>query len=270
MSGFSEDWLDCRESVDLRSRHRRLLDLLASHLRDRPVKVLDLGAGTGSNLRALAPFLGAEQKWTLVDNDTKLLLSALEKLNARHAQTWEAMVGESRLEITLCERDLARAFSTDELRGFSVVTASALFDLYSKEAILALVDSLADLNIGFYTALTYNGSQSWEPSHAADEEMLRAFLLHQKRDKGLGAAAGPDATALLAEKFATKGYVVDIAQSPWILDLGDRKLLQSLEAGMLQAVDETGEVSAEIMADWISVRRTRAIVGHTDLLAWPA
>jgi hypothetical protein len=269
MSGFSEDWLDFREPVDHRSRDLRLPGLLAFHMRGRPARILDLGAGTGSNLRALAPFLGPEQEWTLYDHDVKLLQAALRKLNAKRGAAWETMIEDNRVQITPRQRNLAQGLSLDELQGFSLVTASALFDLYSKEAILALVDSLAELNIGFYTALTYNGAQTWEPPHPADKAMLRAFLMHQKRDKGLGPAAGPDATTFLAEAFAAKGYVVETADSPWVLDQADSQVLQMLALGMLQAVQETGEVPRDVMAQWLAFERTGATVGHTDLLAWP-
>ena len=269
MSGFSEDWLDYREPVDRRSRDQGLLGLLSARLSGKPVRVLDLGAGTGSNLRALAPFLGEDQKWTLVDNDLKLLLSAIRKLNAKRISSWEAMIEDSGLQIALIERNLACPLRADELQGFSLVTASALFDLYSKEAIKDLVDSLAELNIGFYTSLTYNGLQSWEPSHNADDEIIKAFLLHQQRDKGFGPAAGSNATAVLIEAFTARGYIVETADSPWILGTADIELLKLLESGIVQAVRETDEVSTKTLDDWKSIERTRAMVGHTDLIAWP-
>src|SRR5215510_5410508 len=81
MSGFSADWLDLREPADHRSRNRKLALALAKHFDGwRPITVVDLGSGTGSNLRATAPLLGPEQHWTLVDIDTGLLDAAVERL----------------------------------------------------------------------------------------------------------------------------------------------------------------------------------------------
>ena len=37
------------------------------------MRVLDLGAGTGANLRATAPLIEAPQHWVLADNDVELL-----------------------------------------------------------------------------------------------------------------------------------------------------------------------------------------------------
>jgi hypothetical protein len=63
MSGFSAQWLDLREPVDHRSRNVELGRRLARHFEGwRPITVVDLGCGTGSNLRATAPrcFAGPE------------------------------------------------------------------------------------------------------------------------------------------------------------------------------------------------------------------
>ena len=55
MSDFSAAWLDLREPVDHRSRNRKLERALAKHFDGwRPITVVDLGCGTGSNLRAIA------------------------------------------------------------------------------------------------------------------------------------------------------------------------------------------------------------------------
>ena len=58
MSAFPADWLDLREPVDHRSRNQALAQALARHFDGwRPLTVVDLGCGTGSNLRATAPLL---------------------------------------------------------------------------------------------------------------------------------------------------------------------------------------------------------------------
>jgi SAM-dependent methyltransferase len=71
---FTSDWLALREPVDHRSRDADLVASLAKWWRSFPsYRVLDLGSGTGSNLRYLAPRLGEQQEWTLVDRDGALL-----------------------------------------------------------------------------------------------------------------------------------------------------------------------------------------------------
>src|ERR1700682_4004771 len=81
MSGFSPDWLALRETVDHRSRDQALLSKLAARFENRKdIFVVDLGAGAGSNLRAVAPALPARQRWILIDHDPALLAAAFEAI----------------------------------------------------------------------------------------------------------------------------------------------------------------------------------------------
>ena len=89
MSGFDPAWLDLREGADHRARNGDVLATCAAHFATRDhVRVVDLGCGSGSNLRALAPHLPVRQSWRLVDHDSILLDAARARL-ARWAETAE-------------------------------------------------------------------------------------------------------------------------------------------------------------------------------------
>jgi hypothetical protein len=80
MTGFAADWLALREPVDRCARSAPVLAAtrLWADRRATPgcaLRVVDLGAGTGGNLRCLAPYLSAPQAWTLVDDDPACWLS---------------------------------------------------------------------------------------------------------------------------------------------------------------------------------------------------
>ena len=71
---FSPDWLALREAADHRSRARPLVSRLRAAWRAHGwTRLVDLGSGTGSNLRYLAPRLPGRQEWTLIDHDARLL-----------------------------------------------------------------------------------------------------------------------------------------------------------------------------------------------------
>lgn len=276
MSGFSPEWLALREPADTRARDPDLLGALAESLAGRDsVDVVDLGCGTGANIRAIAPALGGTQRWTLVDYDATLLKSARAALLA-----WAddgSQVGPSIaltkagrvITVDFRQADLMQDLETVLGGGPDLVTASALFDLCSVDFIGRVARTVASEGAAFYTVLTYDGEQSWVPAHPADADMIAAFNEHQQIDKGFGSAAGPAAPAALALAFRQAGYQVVEASSPWVIDVGEKALLDALAGGFAGAVGEIGRVAPDVIANWRAARRDACVVGHIDTLALP-
>ncbi|MGE0626827.1 MAG: class I SAM-dependent methyltransferase [Hyphomicrobiaceae bacterium] len=274
---FSPQWLDLREPADHRARNDALARKLAVALdRTRAPSIVDLGCGTGSNLRALAPQLGQLQTWTLVDYDSTLLDAARKRL-AQWAERYETKGDELVLErsgqlitVRFRQADLVHGLDSAIGEAVDLVTAAALFDLCSANFIAEAAAAVADRTALFYTVLTYNGRQTWTPPHPADAEMLAAFNIDQQTDKGFGTAVGPDAAAELAKAFRRKGVHVMEAESPWALGTADAPLIAELARGCADAAAKTGRVADAIVDDWRSIDRRAAVVGHTDTLALPA
>ncbi|AWB22260.1 SAM-dependent methyltransferase [Methylobacterium currus] len=278
MSGFSPDWLALREPADHAARDAGLVSALARALPE-PVRAVDLGCGTGSNLRALAPHLGPRQDWVLVDHDPALLSAARLRL-AAWAEGTEAAGdglilhrGGARIAVRFRALDLAADPEAALVGRPDLVTAAALFDLASERWIAAVAEAVAGAGAVFYTALTYDGQERWAPPHPADAAIHAAFLAHQAGDKGFGPAAGPGATAALETAFRSHGYAVETAASPWRLGSDAAALRHPLAEGTARAAQETGRVGAAEAAAWMTARLapgTEAVIGHRDLLALPA
>jgi hypothetical protein len=79
--GFAADWLALREPFDLAARSFALARRLADRLPKRP-RLMDLGGGTGSMFRFLAPIIGRGQDWMLLDADDALLEDAFGRTSA--------------------------------------------------------------------------------------------------------------------------------------------------------------------------------------------
>jgi SAM-dependent methyltransferase len=277
MSGFDATWLDLREPVDHRSRSEDLAKMLAREYRSRNrIVVLDMGCGTGSNLRATASWLGPEQHWMLVDYDPRLLEAAQQRLSAwagkaeRRGGRLVLHKDGARITVELRRADLARDLDRVFAARPDIVTASALFDLASADFISEVAAEVVRCRAAFYTVLTYNGQQRWTPKHDADAAMASAFRAHQTRDKGFGDSAGPIAPALLSAAFDAAGYSVSEGDSAWRLEAGDEALIDGLVPGFVAAVRETALVPEEKIGAWLKVSRVGALVGHTDTLALPA
>lgn len=275
---FSAAWLALREPVDHRSVSVELRAAVARHFagRDR-IHLLDLGCGSGSNLRGLAPFLGPDQQWTLVDWSEELLAHARAALtdwadDARQdGETLLVVKGGRRISVDFMRADLARHAEHALDRSVDLVTAAAFFDLVSEDWIHAFCGALAVRKLPLYAVLTYDGRERWWPAHPADEAMLSAFHAHQRRDKGFGPAAGPDAADVLSRALVAQGFEVARAASPWITTRADASLVEELAAGAAGAVAETGLVPPEDVEAWLAARRVAHAceIGHLDVFAVP-
>ncbi|SFV32569.1 class I SAM-dependent methyltransferase [Hyphomicrobium facile] len=276
MSDFSPEWLDLREAADARARNASVANAVAARFALRgDLRILDLGAGTGANLRATSALLPERQTWTLVDHDPALLDVAKSKLIQwadRHEETGETLLlekGRLRITVTFKTADLARDTQMLLDEKPQLVTASAFFDLTSEDYIRTLAKAVTAAGAAFYATLTYNGLQKWTPHRPADNQMTAAFQRHQMRDKGFGPAAGPLAPSHLVDQFRINGHVVVEGDSPWRLERNDRMLIDELIRGYAVAVTESGGVDAKAVVGWVNVTRTAAFVGHTDVFAAP-
>lgn len=255
---FDAAWLAARRRADDRARDEGgLARRLRAHLGDAagaPLRVLDLGGGTGANLRHLAPRLAGPQRWHVVDRDPALL-AALEAAPGVAATT--AVV------------DLASPGGLAALAPWAdadLVTHSALLDLAALDVVQALVGALRPR--AWLAALEVDGAVDVAPGRADDDAILDAFRRDQRRPKGLGldpgaAALGPDAAGALARALADAGYAVVEVETPWRLsarDDGDRGLLAPW-------IDGTAAAAARARPDLAAPGRRWARARHRDLAA---
>ena len=253
MSGFSADWLALRTSADSRSRSMTLERALGAALPAGPVRIVDIGSGTGSNLRHLAPRLYAPQRWTLVDHDPDLLV---------RAGSMASMSVETR-RADLAEIEAALPEAAD------LVTCSALLDLGGALWIEALARAIARRRATVLAVLTYSGAERWSPAIPEDASVDQAFQSDMGRDKGLGPALGGTAADALAAELRDLGYAVRVANSDWHLTATrDADLIGALATGTADAVRPAlGAVADRWRAARIAAKRVR--IGHVDLLGVP-
>lgn len=279
MSGFSAEWLALREPADHAARNRAVAKAVEEHFRDREeIGVVDLGCGTGSNVRATMALLPECQDWYVVDWDTALLATALTRMEswAQEIEIREADLITLRRDGRMLAVETVRADLNADLAnvlrpGIDLVTAAAFFDLVSAVWIDRFASALAKRRLPLYTVLTYDGREHWSPPHPLDTAVLTAFHAHQGRDKGFGPAAGPKAADALVDAFRRHGYEVVTGESPWRLGPESAELIGQLAGGIAGAAVETGLVTPADGTRWAQARaQATAIVGHVDLFAYPS
>ncbi len=319
MSGFDAGWLALREPFDAAARDGRLARCFIeavvaraglrtaargstggtaagarpSSWRPGASRIVDLAAGTGANLRVLAPQVPGDQDWLLVDHDPELIAAQASALGRwANDRGWQCRVAEGGLLIDTGDAhwrvrarrlDLQASFDQLHLGSFDGVTTTAFLDLVSDAWLDRFADRIVTAAVPLLATLTVDGRRDWQPRAEGDAAIGAAFERHQQGDKGFGASLGPAAVDALLAKLDERGYRTEPARSDWRIEAG--------QAGMLlRMVDECAAVASAVLSveaapvdqvdqanQWTLLRRQQVAegtltlqVGHRDMVALPA
>jgi hypothetical protein len=273
---FAADWLAQREPFDHAARSVGLARRFAAMLPKRP-RLIDLGAGTGSMFRFLAPIIGRRQDWIVVDADAALLDRAFGSTAAWARRRGFAAtadgdelsvrtpVGLWRLRVE--QRSLAAPLT--QIGEVDGVVCSALLDLVSPRWLSLLRDTVA---VPFLACLTVDGRDVWRPRHPCDALVRGALRRDMRRDKGFGPALGVGAPRHLM----APGRVIASAPADWRIPRTALRMQRALIDGTADAARNVWPPRADAIAAWQEARLRQALrgrlaitIGHRDILILP-
>jgi Methyltransferase domain len=255
------EWLALREPADAAARAGELVAPVRGHLAGTPRAVIhDLGTGTGSMRRWLAPRLAGPQHWVMYDRDADLLRRAAGSMAGG------PVTAETR------ERDITR-LTAAELAGASLVTASALLDMLTADEVERVVAACAPVAPALFS-ISVAGRVELTPADPLDAEIAAAFNAHQRRTVAGRTLLGPDAVQVTVAAFERHGVTVRTRPSPWRLGAGQAPLVAEWFRGWVGAACEQRPELAGPAARYARRRladaaegRLTVVVHHTDLLA---
>lgn len=265
---YSPAWLQLREPADAAARAAALIAPLRQQLPAGPLRIGDLGCGTGSMARWLAGRLPGPQHWLLIDQDPELLAYAVRQLPDQAADG-SRVTGEAR------RYDLT-ALPADALAGLQLVTASALLDLLTGAELSHLASVIAAAGCPALLTLSVTGQVRFTPADSLDTSLAAAFNDHQRRRVGERRLLGPAAPATAVTTFTDLGASVRVRESPWRLGPDQPALIEQwLRGWVAAACERRPELTAP--AEEYLVRRLvathagvlRVEIGHHDLLVAP-
>jgi hypothetical protein len=292
---FAADWLALREPFDLAARSFALARRLADRLPKRP-RLMDLGGGTGSMFRFLAPIIGRGQDWILMDADDALLEDAFGRTAAWARRNGFAATAEGdELSVSTPhglwrlraeQRDLsARPSPSPRGRGLgggggdTVPPPNPLpqgegegrakpghdeIDAVVCSALLDLVSAawlarLCDaLTVPFLACLTADGRDVWQPRHPNDALVRTAFRRDMRRDKGFGPALGTDAPNVLM----ARGCATASAPSDWRIPRTALRMQRAVIDGAADAARNARPAHADAITEWQEARLRQALRGR--------
>ena len=273
---FAADWLALREPFDHAARSAALARRLADRLPRRP-RVVDLGAGSGSLFRFLAPIIGRGHDWILLDADGALLDDAFGRTSAWARRQGFAATASGDELLVSTPRGLWRMQVSQRMleagdvhRGADAVVCSALLDLVSAAWLARLCDTLT---VPFLACLTVDGRQAWRPHHPYDALVRSAFRRDMRRNKGFGPALGMAAPSVALRSLAERGFTTASAPSDWRIPRTALGMQRALIDG---AADAARSAHSAAATTWQEMRLRQALrgrlaitIGHRDILALP-
>ena len=301
--GFAPEWLAARDRYDVAALDQEtialLLDWVADQPSNRPLRLVDLGCGTGNGLRrALCWLSGRPVQAYAVDSApgllAKLAAGGLASPHAPYLLPGAPLLGRGpELEGgTIGRGAVATAVVTDVLGPLDatggppdgtvdLVISHAVADLLPLDRFAARVAALLRPGGRAHLALTYDGETTFAPTDdpALDRRVLDAYHRHmdleRRRDPAYGGSMA--GRRLPAALLAAGLEVVRAAPSIWDVRAVDgptgRAVLDGLIGFVVSSLSGLGELPAEEIRRWERARRAaldagdlRARVRHIDVL----
>jgi hypothetical protein len=280
-------YLEAKETVDDRALHRPTLERFAAGLADRaadgdPVRVLEVGAGTGSMLRRLLAWecLPGTVRYTAVEQQADLAAAARDRTAAWARENEYAvetgtgtgtqepdlvLAGDGRrVEVTVHAAD-AFAFADrarSDGRHWDAAVAAAFLDVVDAGA---AIDSLVPLLPGglVWTPVTFDGVTAFEPPSAAGCDRAVRDRYHDTMDRP--DRSGSRTGRRLFARFRDAGArVVAAGGSDWVV----HPPYPADEAYFLHHVLETVESAVAPTLDPETDSGGRDSLDRSQLRAW--
>jgi hypothetical protein len=264
-----------KEAADRRAKNSDVSDALSGWFEGRTsLDILDLNAGTGATMRALAPILAQDQAWTLYARD-----AAEEALARDHLIRWAPAAQPTadglfierqglKLSVRFKHHDVVATGALAEPPPSLVVIDDDLMR-FPASVIRKLVAILADRRSVMHARLIYDGRLKLQPHHAADGAFTGALHRQLMRDTGHGEAMGPQAANELAEQLRLSDYSVIEGASPLHLRAGEAPLIRAVQQELADAQRLVAKGHDKMIDAWLARPRATLEISQTDLVALP-
>jgi SAM-dependent methyltransferase len=283
---FNSDWLNERYRFDAEARNEWLEANCVNYFAYLPkLRLLDLGSGTGSNVRYYIEAFPQDQHWTCVEHDPKLIEASRQTIAAdlrsrgyREEASGDALcfVGQGhRVEIDWCEGSLLDLAQLLPLASVDLVMANAVFDLFSERQFRQLALDLHKAGTPLLFTLNY-AHMAFQPARPQDEQVIGWYDSHMLRPQSFGQAMGPAGGKKMETILREIGYEVQLAESIWDIRPHDQAMLGFMLGFMEGAIGELplSEAEQQSFAAWLQESRQRVqqsslalAVHHWDLWA---
>lgn len=277
-------YLSAKQSVDDRALNRSVWDRLAQALpqsrTDKPLRVLEIGAGIGTMLeRAIAWNLLEHTNYTAIDAQSQNIQFAhthldqwavTQNFNVRRTEHGLVLADQRRIvKVDLEAIDLFAFIERErDQRTWDLILAHAFLDLIDLPS--ALPDILDLLTGGglFYFTLNFDGLTSLEPPLDPAMDELILTLYHRTMDERLtdGKPSGDSRTGrhLFSHLKAAGAHILAAGSSDWVVyptkqgyPQDEAYFLHFIVHTIHQALENHPELDPAGFATWVAERHAQ-------------
>ncbi|MFM7083914.1 MAG: hypothetical protein ACKOW3_02760 [Hyphomicrobium sp.] len=265
-----------KEILDQHSKNNDVTDALAGWFEVRSsLNIMDLKAGIGANIRALAPILPLDQNWTLCvqnKNEMNIVVDYLTRwAPAFTEKNGEYFLERQGLKLGLKFHSLSSEAEQSSLsfESHNLIVMDGHLNHLTPQNIRKLVQKTAQQNAAFLARLVFDGRIKFFPPQPPDNPFTAAYNRRLMKDIGFGLPAGHLAIEHLSEQFRLCGYTLIEGKSPLHLHEKDQSLMSALLKQLAQSQREIAKGHDKMIDMWLARSRRHMEVGQNDLLALP-
>ncbi|MES3161815.1 MAG: class I SAM-dependent methyltransferase [Halorubrum sp.] len=285
------EYLTAKRSVDDRALNRRVWDRFVSQLEarasetDRPLRVVEVGAGVGSMVARLADWeqLPGTVSYRAVDVEPACVAAARERvpewLSAAGYTTAVRDDGTVIADHPTRDTRFEIGFETADARGITdeadAVIAAAFFDIVDPDRLLTSVHDVLRRGGVLYAPCTFDGATHFSPAHPDDDRIETAY--HRHMDEVREIPGSSRAARHLVERAPKHGYDVEaVGGGDWVVrpragtyPAEEAVFLEHLLATIDEALADypPAELDPSIREEWGRTRRSQLADGEFGLVA---
>ena len=265
-------YLDAKRTVDDRALHRPTLDRLEGELDAEPLRVLEVGAGTGTMLRRLLAWdrLPDRVAYTGVDLRRDNVETARESTAAWGRERGYDVEEGRPLRLVRGDERIAAAFTVDDAFSFAareagdrewdLLIGAAFLDLVEIEAGLGELFELAADGGLCYFPLTFDGETAFEPVSDPAFERRLVDAYHATMDAPTRPGGSRTGRRLFGVAAAAGGDVLSAGGADWVVHPrggeypGDEAYFLHHVVDTVESAVGADRVDQERLAEWADRR----------------
>ncbi len=229
--------------------------------RDRPLRVLEVGAGVGTMVERLAAWgLLTGGEYTAVDANPACIATARQRLGTRHAG----------IDLTWQTADLFEFAAQSSSQRWDLLIAHALLDLLDLPHTLPLLFNLLQPDGLFYFTLNFDGGTIFQPPLPGDTAVETAY--HQTMDGRPGGSQ--TGRQLFHQVQRAGGQVLAMGSSDWVVHpvngrypADEAFFLHFILDTMENALSDHPALDSGLLPDWLHQRRAQVQAGQLVYIA---